>query len=175
MVKEDCFYLGTITSKYSFKGELLIHLDVDEPEEYEKMESIFVEIGQKLIPFFIENSHLHKSHLLRVKFEDIDGEMDADELIKKDIYLPLTQLPELADDEFYFHEVIGFTTSDKNYGKIGEIQAINDKSPQAYFIIESGKKTIPVPIIKQFIERIDKNNRHITFDLPEGLITMNLS
>lgn len=175
MRKEDCFYLGTITSKYSFKGELLIHLDADEPEEYENMESIFVEIRQKLIPFFVESCQLHKSHLLRVKFEDIDEEVDADELIKKDIYLPLSQLPELGDGEFYFHEVIGFTTSDMNYGKMGEIKAINDQSPQAYFIIEMEKNTLPVPIIKTFIEKIDKKNRHITFDLPEGLITMNLS
>ena len=176
MKKEDCFYLGTITSKYSFKGELLIHLDVDEPEAYKNMESVFVEIRQKLIPFFIESCQLHKSHLLRVKFEDIDEEVDADELIKKEIYLPLSQLPQLPEDEFYFHEVIGFTTSDKDHGKIGEIKAINDSSPQAYFIIETGKdKTIPIPIIKDFIEKIDKENKHISFDLPEGLVSMNLS
>ncbi len=175
MNKVDCFYLGTITSKYGFKGELLIFLDVDEPAEYERMESMFVEFGQKLIPFFITSSQFHKSHLLRVTLEDVDGELDADELLGKDIYLPLDRLPELPEDEFYYHEVIGYTTSDKHYGKIGRIQAINDRSPQAYFIIELGKDNIPVPIIRQFIEKIDKKNEHITFDLPEGLIAMNLS
>jgi len=54
MNKVDCFYLGTITSKYGFKGELLIFLDVDEPAEYERMESMYVEFGQKLIPFLLQ-------------------------------------------------------------------------------------------------------------------------
>ena len=175
MNKQDCFYLGKITSKYSFKGELLIHLDVDHPEEYTELESIFVEVEQKLIPFFIEKSQFHKSHLLRVKLEDIDEEIDADELIKKEIYLPLNQLPELSDDEFYFHQVIGFSTSDLNYGNIGIIKAVNDQSTQAFFLIEHQNDTIPIPIIKKFIRKVDKNNQHITFDLPEGLVAMNLS
>lgn len=175
MNKQDCFYLGKITSKYSFNGELLIHLDVDQPEEYTNLESIFVEVQQKLIPFFIEKSQFHKSHLLRVKLEDVDQEIDADELIKKEIYLPLNQLPELSDDEFYYHEVIGFSTSDLNYGNIGNIKAVNDQSPQAFFLIEHKNNTIPIPIIKKFIHKVDKDNLHITFDLPEGLIAMNLT
>lgn len=174
MDKQDCFYLGTITSKYSFKGELLIHLDVDDPEEYKDLESIFVEVQQKLIPFFIEKSQFHKSHLLRVKFEDVDEEIDADELIKSDVYLPLSELPELSDDEFYYHEVIGFTISDIHYGDVGTIKSINDNSPQAFFVIETNGITIPIPVIKTFIKKVDKSNKHITLDLPEGIITMNL-
>ena len=174
MNKQDCFYLGKITSKYSFKGEILIHLDVDQPKDYTNLESIFVELQQKLIPFFIDKSQFHKSHLLRVKLEDIDQEIDAEELIKKEVYLPLNQLPELSEEEFYFHEVIGFSTSDLNYGNIGNIKAINDQSTQAFFLIEHENHTIPIPVIRKFIHQVDKNKLHITFDLPEGLIAMNL-
>jgi len=174
MDKQDCFYLGTITSKYSFKGELLIYLDVDHPEEYTNLESIFVEIQQKLIPFFIEKSQFHKSQLLRVKLEDVDQEIDADELIKKGVYLPLNQLPKLPDDEFYFHEVIDFTTSDVNFGHIGKIKAINDQSSQAFFLVEHKDQIIPIPIVKKFIDKLDKEGKHISFNLPDGLIAMNL-
>ena len=51
MQKEDCFYLGKIVKKYSFKGELLVKLDTDDPKFYTKMESNFCCVQQKPIPF----------------------------------------------------------------------------------------------------------------------------
>ena len=89
MTKEECFYLGKIVKKYSFKGELLAKLDTDQPDIYENLDAIFIEVNGTLIPFFIEKSQLHKSDLLRLKFEDVTNEADADALMKCHLYLPL--------------------------------------------------------------------------------------
>jgi 16S rRNA processing protein RimM len=174
MRKEDCFYLGKIAKKFSFKGEILIFLDTDEPELYENMESVFVEFNKNLVPFFIENSNLHKGDFLRVKFEDVDSEADADEIIGCEIYLPLNMLPKLEGNKFYFHEVIGFEIEDQRLGVFGKIVSINDTSAQPLFEVVNGSVEILVPMIDQFLVKIDRENKKVIMNLPEGLVEMYL-
>lgn len=174
MRKEDCFYLGKIAKKFSFKGEVLIYLDTDEPELYQDMESVFVEFNKNLVPYFIENSSLHKNDFLRVQFEDVDSEEEADSLLGCDIYLPLSMLPKLEGNQFYFHEVIGFEIEDKRVGVFGKIVSINDTTAQPLFEVVNGEVEILIPMIDQFLVKIDRENKKVIMDLPEGLIEMYL-
>ena len=171
---EDCFYLGKIVRKYSFNGELLIKLDTDEPELYENLDAVFIDYRNTFIPYFIESSQLHKSDLLRVQFEDVTTEADADSLLKCDVYLPLEFLPKLDGNKFYFHEVIGFTVEDLNYGIVGSITGINDSTAQALFEIKKDGKEILIPINDEFIVTVDRAKKTIMVNTPQGLIDLYL-
>jgi len=175
MRKEDCFYLGKIVRKHSFKGEVVIKLDTDEPELYQEMESIFVDLGNNLIPFFIEKSLLQKGNQLRVQFEDFYTEEEAEGILKADVYLPLNLLPKLSGDKFYFHEIIGFKAVDINYGLIGTIEGVNDKTAQTLFEITDGDKEVFIPMIDDFIKKVDRENKIIEFETPKGLIELYLN
>ena len=126
------------------------------------------------MPFFIEASQLHKSDLIRLKFEDVDTEADADALIKSELYLPLDLLPKLEGDKFYYHEVIGFKIIDSNFGEVGTIKAINDSTAQALFEIDRNGIEILIPMNDEFIVKVDKPNKIIEVSTPEGLIDLYL-
>jgi len=171
MKKDDAYYLGKIVKKYGLKGELLAKIDTDEPENYENLESIFLEIKGKLIPFFLNQSSLHKATTLRLDFEDINTLEEAEALIGKSIYLPLDTLPQLSGNKFYFHEIINFDAVDNQTGLIGKITAVNDTAPQAYFIVnDADSNEILIPVSDRFIHKVDRTKKTIFFDLPEGLI-----
>lgn len=172
MQKEDCFFVGKIVKKFSFKGELLVKLDTDEPEEFIEMESVFVELHKTLIPFFIKESALHKSELLRVKFEEVDSEEAADALLGKDLYLPLAQLPKLTGNQFYYHEIIGFQVIDAAYGPVGVITGVNDSTAQPLFEIDHKGKEVLIPVNDQFIVKVDRPAQTIYLNTPEGLIAL---
>ena len=174
MQKEDCFYLGKIVKKYSFKGELLVKLDTDDPSIYTKMESVFIDKNKSLIPFFIERSSLHKSTLLRVKFEDIDSEEDADKLLKSELYLPLEFLPQLTGNKFYYHEIVGFEAEDLSFGLVGIVKGVNDTTNQAILEIERNGSEILILLIDDFIKSVDRELKKIILEVPEGLIDIYL-
>jgi 16S rRNA processing protein RimM len=175
MRKEECFYLGKIVRKHSFKGEVVAKLDTDEPELYKNLESVFVALGNNLVPFFIEQSLLQKGNQLRIQFEDIESEEDADAIMKSELYLPLEFLPKLTGNKFYFHEIINFDIEDVHHGYVGVITGINDSSAQPLFEINANGIEIFIPMIDDFIKKVDRENKKIIVEAPEGLIDLYLN
>ena len=175
MRKEDCFYLGKIAKKFSFKGEVLIYLDTDEPELYENLESLFIDFNEQLIPFFITEASLHKSDFLRVRFEESNSEDDADRLVGSEVYLPLTMLPKLEGNKFYYHEITGFEVVDTNEGAIGKLVRVNDSNYQPLFEIDFNGIEILVPMIDELIHQVDRENKKLFLNVPAGLLDIYLN
>ena len=150
MKKQDCYYLGKIVSKFSFKGEILLKLDVDRNSSL-KFKSIFIEIDKILVPFSILKMSLHKTSLLKIKFEGIDNEKLADSLLKKEAFLPIKDLPKLEGQKFYYHEITGFKAEDLKYGKIGIIEGVNDQTSQPLVLVKGiDNNQIMIPLVDDF-------------------------
>ena len=175
MHKKECFYLGKIARKFSFKGEVLVFLDTDEPELYQNLESVFVELNKSLVPFFIEKSALHKDKFLRVRFEDIDSEAAADEIMNCEVYLPLSMLPKLEGNKFYYHEIIDFDVEDTRLGNIGKMVRVNDSNAQPLFEIDKDGIEILVPMIDDFIIQVNRKEKKLILTTPPGLVDLYLS
>ncbi|NCF41446.1 MAG: 16S rRNA processing protein RimM, partial [Bacteroidetes bacterium] len=171
---EDCFYLGKIVKKYSFKGEVLLKLDTDQPELYEHLDALFLDINNSLIPYYVDKSQLHKSNLLRLKFEDVSSEIDAEQLLKKEVYLPLALLPKLEGNTFYYHEIIGFHVVDENFGSVGLISGVNDSTAQVLLEIDRNGTEILIPLNDDIIRVVDRNKKTVTVHTPPGLIDLYL-
>ena len=170
MNQSKFFYLGKITRKFSFKGELIIFLDTDSPSTYYDLKKVYVKEYDSYLPYFISEISKYKNNNIRVKFEDVENESMASDLINKEIFLPIGELPKLDGKKFYYHEVNGFQVEDIRHGKIGEIKYINDQTPQHLFVINSNDKEVLIPINDDFILELDRINETIKMDLPEGLL-----
>ena len=168
---EDCFYLGTIVAKYSFKGEVLLKTDTDTPENYTNLKSVFINTGTDMVPFFIKKVQLHKSALLRIRFDEISNEQDAESILKKKAYLPLSSLPPLTGKRFYYHEVIGFEVFN-GAERIGILEGVNDQTVQHLFDIKGKRKNILIPIHDDFIEEVNRKQKRMVLILPEGLLEL---
>lgn len=174
MKKEDCYLLGKITRKHGLQGNVILKLDTDQPELYAKLDSIFVEINGLLVPFFIEKRSWSKLDSLNILFKNSTEQL-ADQTIGKDVYLPLSTLPELKGNKFYYHEVKGFTILDSDGTNCGVIESVNDQTAQHYFILNLDKKQVIIPIIKEWILEVNRENKTIKMQLPEGLLDVFLT
>lgn len=160
--------MGTITKAIGYKGELNLFLDTDEPDAYKNLESIFIEQNGLLVPFFLEKAQIHRNQHLRILIEDFP---EPERLIGRNVFLPLSTLPKLGADKFYYHEIIGFTAKDTTDKSIGKIKEVRDTSAQELLVIETPEsKEILVPLIDEWIIKVDKKNKLFVLDLPSGLL-----
>ncbi|MEC5157138.1 ribosome maturation factor RimM [Chryseobacterium sp. MP_3.2] len=169
MRKEDCYFLGKITRRHGLQGNVFLKLDTDQPEMYSKLESIFVDINGLLVPFFIAKQSWSKGETLIVSFKN-SSEALVDQVVGKDVYLPLSGLPELTGKKFYYHEVVGFEIREEDGKTCGTIQTINDQTGQHYFVLDLAGKQIVIPIIRDWILELNREDKFLKMSLPEGLM-----
>lgn len=171
MNKEDFFQLGKITRLHGYKGAVTLFLDADDPSAYRSMDGIFLDINGELIPYFLRRFDL-KGNKAVVEFEGVESEEEAKLLVNKDAFLPMQFLPKLKGKQFYFHEVMGFTLVDKTAGEFGEILDITDHPTNPLFITKINGKDALIPMHDDVLEEVDRKNKRIVLDLPEGMLDL---
>jgi 16S rRNA processing protein RimM len=86
--------------------------------------------------------------------------------------LPLTELPTLTGNRFYYHEIIGFTVEDKNLGTLGKITHVNEQTAQATLEVDIKGKAALIPIVDDIILTVDRNAQLLHVNTPPGLIDL---
>jgi 16S rRNA processing protein RimM len=171
---KDYYFLGKIYKPHGYKGKVNVWLDVDDPSEYQSLEMVFLHQNGMLIPYFIRSIQILNNKAV-VEFQDVDNNEKAEMISNTDMYLPLSELPELTGNQFYFHEVPGFTVIDKTKGKIGNIHKVLEYPSQAVMQIFFKEKEILIPINPHVILDVDREKKEIQIDAPEGLIELYLN
>lgn len=169
----DFFYLGAVTKTFGYKGQVVIYLDTDEPEKYKALDAVFVKEDNEMLPYIIEEFTYKGANQAIIQFADVDGET-AKSLVRAELYLPLSFLPPLTGNKFYFHEVIGFDVIDKEKGHIGKCVDFMEISRQPIMQIDFNGTEILIPAVDEIFETVDRDHKTITINAPEGLIEIYL-
>ncbi len=172
MTKDECYQLGKITKPFGYRGQVVFFLDVDSPEDYSGLDSVFVEVKNTLIPYFIKEININGNKAI-VTFEDVSAE-EAQALVGCQLFLPLEVLPKLDGNRFYYHEVIGWQVVDSDKGNIGSIASVIDYPAQALFQVMKNDKEILIPIIDPVIKKVDREEKVMYITAPNGLIDLYL-
>jgi 16S rRNA processing protein RimM len=173
MLLDDCFEIGFILKPHGLKGAVNIHLDVDDPEKYKRMESVIIKIGDNLVPFFISNLQVTGNKGI-LQLQDINTIEEADNLKSCALLLPLELLPELENDQFYYHEVIGYQIIDHNLGKLGVIEDVYTGGIQDLISMKYKGKEILIPVNDDIVGNADHKQKIVFVQLPVGLLEIYL-
>ena len=134
---------------------------------------VFINVAGSVVPFFIESIGI-LNNKANIKFQDQSDFEAAEGLVKKEMYLPLSQLPPLAGNKFYYHEVKGYTLKDEKYGHVGIVKEVLEYPNQAVFQVLNEGREILIPISEEVIQKVNRTKKEIHVKAPEGLIEIYL-
>ncbi|MFM7080202.1 MAG: ribosome maturation factor RimM [Bacteroidota bacterium] len=163
------FLIGRITRTHGVKGNLVVILDVDDPNRYKKTKTVHVLMNGLFVSHDVASFTINgKNAIIHIK--GIDTVEDASAFLKSELYLPLDELPKLKGNRLYFHEAIGMMVTDEIEGKLGPIVKIMDLPEQPVAVVDFQGKELLFPFLTLFFKNIDRKNKELLVRLPEGLV-----
>jgi len=176
----DARVIGIIRKPHGIRGELSVEVFTDYPNTIKKGDVLFLDNKCKN-KIRISNTRIKKnksSIRLIFKFEGIDSIDSAEELRNKFIYRHPKDSPILKVNEYWIDDIINCNVYCNRGTLLGKVIKIEKNSANDNLVIEIknlkikniGKSSniLFVPIVKDYIKKIDlKNKRIILEKIPE--------
>jgi len=172
MIKDsEVFKIGKLIKPHGIKGEISFAFDND---VFDRVDCPYLicRINGILVPFFIKEYRFKGSETALITFEDIDSEQKAQRMSGLEVFFPRKYYEVETDDEieYSWNFFIGFSVMDKVSGKLGTIEAVDEKTLNTLFLIKNNEEELIIPATEAFIEKIDAKKKILHLNLPEGLI-----
>jgi 16S rRNA processing protein RimM len=164
--------LGRISKVSGYNGTVSVKLEKSFFDNIPEMESVFLEIDGKPVPFFISFSEYSGGDLLKLKFKGYDSFEKVSEYTGCRIFL--TTFSEEKSAAASPESISGFKVILKNKELIGTVkETIQNPGQDLLNIISPEGKEILIPFHEAFILKISTKNKSILVELPEGLTDIN--
>jgi 16S rRNA processing protein RimM len=159
---------------HGIKGELKLHVEDHFIDDLFETEALFVEIKGQKIPYFIEN--LQEGNALILKLEGVDTRTESEQLMHKDVYMNRDDISLsdeiIASEGLVYKFTEGFKIVDILYGEIAEIEEVVEFPQQEMAYVTYKNKTLLLPLHPNFVVEVDRENKILTMNLPEGLLDL---
>lgn len=167
--KEEVFKIGVINKPHGVKGEVSFSFTDDIFDRVEDCDYLILMMDGILVPFFWEEYRFKSDNVALVKFEGIDTAERAKMFTNVGVYFPKKYMDE-QDEITSWNFFVGFQVNDVRHGALGEIVDVDDATMNVLFVIEKEGEELLLPAHEEFILDLDKKNRVLTVEIPEGLL-----
>lgn len=177
MTLDETYQLGYLIKTHGLRGQIVAHFDVDDVAAYTKLKTVYLTLAgapTKLVEHHIEKVQPQSGNKVLLKLRGIDRIEEAEPLRGSQLHLPLAALPELEEDQFYFHDVIGFTVVDENLGPLGTVENFYELPQQDMLAMSYQGQEVLIPVVDELISHADHAKKEIYVNLPDGLLDVYL-
>lgn len=172
MTYQSNILLGQITKTSGFEGAVSIRLEKSFIENIPELESVFLEIDGRPVPFFISESEYSGSDILKLTFEGYESVESVNEFKGCRVFLTTQNTVNHLDTDI--QQIAGYSVYDSDNILIGTVTEIIANTGQWLLtILSPEKKKILLPLHEDLLVKIDNKRKRLVMEVPEGLLDLN--
>jgi 16S rRNA processing protein RimM len=165
------FKIGKLAATYGTEGQFILEHSLGKKTSLKGLEMIFIEEKKdSFLPYFISSTKIKNEKETYVKLDGIDSKEAGRFLVRKEVWLTENDFKKFAASAAPI-SFLGFTIiNDKE--ALGEVIEVIEQPHQILCVIMIDGKEVLIPIHENSLEKIDKKNRKLYVDLPDGLLDL---
>ncbi len=164
--------LGRIIKISGFEGAVTVKLEKFFSGKSEHIESVFLEIEGRPVPFFISEYEFSGADILKIKFEGYNSSEKVSEFVGCRVFL--TSPPPADDKEEDPESLVGYRILTEDNSLLGTVKEVISNPGQLLLNVSSPEdKEILIPFHNDFIVDIDSERKVLIMNIPEGLTEIN--
>ncbi|MEG1403244.1 ribosome maturation factor RimM [Bacteroides sp.] len=169
--KEEVYKIGLFNKPHGIHGELSFTF-TDDILDRADCDYLICQLDGIFVPFFIEEYRFRSDSTALIKLEGIDSTERARMFTNVEVYFPARFVEEATPGDLSWDFFVGFRMEDVQHGALGEIVDVDTTTVNTLFVVEKDGEELLVPAQEAFIVGVDQEQKLVTVDLPEGLLSL---
>lgn len=163
------FKIGKLAASHGLQGDLVLQHSLGKKTTLKGLETLYLEEGKdNFLPYFIEKTSIKSETETYIKLEGIDTKETARKLTPKEVWLEENDFNKFAAKAAPI-SLLGFSMIDGS-NDLGEIIEVIEQPHQVLCTIMYKGKEAFIPVHEASLVKLDKKNKKVYVDIPEGLL-----
>jgi len=166
--------IGKVVKAHGLRGEIKIHSFSGQPAHFNNYQRlVLVDTNGRLTSALEIIKCRVTGKTAIVQLDGIDDRNQAERICSMGVLIDKTDLPNLTNNEFYYHELIGLPVQTEDGKQLGKVDNIFSNGAQEIMEIKGEGEHYLIPVVQDVI--IDLDTDKIIIAPPPGLLDMNKS
>ncbi len=166
--------IGKVAKAQGLDGELKVIPFSGNPDDLLAYREIFLGRGPDQQAYTVEKCRLHGKFAIVKLWEIVDRD-GSEAHIGFEVSVLKSQMPALAPDEFYWHEMVGMTVRTDQGQDLGKVTSLIATGAHDVMVVTGHDHEYLIPVLQEIIVRQDTEAGILIIAPMPGLLEMNSS
>jgi len=171
---DDLVKVGEIVKPHGIRGEIKIYPYSEQPENFKHYRKVVLQAasgsGAKI--YTVVKSR-EQGRLAIIQLEGIDSREAAENLLGSTAWVEKSDFPDLAADEYYWHQLIGLQVFTDTGRDLGKVAGLFSTGAHDVLVVTGEGREYLIPVQEEIITRVDDRDGKLFIAPPPGLLEVN--